>query len=443
MRVDIRGRISLRQRVRSVSAEHDAQWGSVLDPGKLAEPRRRLLRLELEELEMPRRVASRLRFISPLAIAVGLGAASCVISAARSEGNYESTSASRASPMTLRQTLDLSTRGAAVAVAWSADGSMLTTASNYGSELYIWRSDGEVLQRIPRAGDGPVLGSSIAFTARDQGIVFAPRASDGNDAAATVWDVKSGHVSAVIPGPQLGDDYPLNRLQHFELTPNKSLLVGATAGQSAVKAFKRNVAFYDTTSWTLLRAATFPEGISSLCMFGDGRLVAVGSLMSGAIRVFDTESAAEVTRFDTIGSSPHGVYSLSALAGSPKGDLLFVGVGTIVTKGDGRPSREQNAWVEQLGSTNAVRMVHLPDGKTFATYGKARAPIRDATWDPRGRFVAFIDNTARLFIWNAAKPNEVTVIDLPTRAMAISIASAGDRLAVATDTGVRIYTVAN
>ena len=68
--------------------------------------------------------------------------------------------------------------------------------------------------------------------------------------------------------------------------------------------------------------------------------------------------------------------------------------------------------------------------------------FRSAKWDPKGRYVAFVDNDRGLFFWVPWKGLSYKKINLPTRTLALSISPDGDRIAVTTDSGARVYSVA-
>ena len=58
----------------------------------------------------------------------------------------------------VRKVFDLTTPGAAVAVAWASDGSAIAAASDYGGVLTVWDSNGHRIQQITVTGGGPALG---------------------------------------------------------------------------------------------------------------------------------------------------------------------------------------------------------------------------------------------------------------------------------------------
>jgi WD40 repeat protein len=148
--------------------------------------------------------------------------------------------------LNVREEFDLSTPGAAVAVTWSPRGSALAAASDYGDVLSVWDQAGHLINQIKRTGGGPTLGGSLAFVNGSSQLMFPPPETSNNSTAFAVWDVSTGTIIRTVDGPQPGDDYPLNRADHFMATPDQTLLVTATRGGKGWKGFQKNVTIYDT-----------------------------------------------------------------------------------------------------------------------------------------------------------------------------------------------------
>jgi WD40 repeat protein len=75
-------------------------------------------------------------------------------------------------PFIVRRESTLETQGAALAVAWSPDGSKLAAASDYGNTLSVWSRLGKPLVKINRPGEGPEVSGSIAFADDSRELVF-------------------------------------------------------------------------------------------------------------------------------------------------------------------------------------------------------------------------------------------------------------------------------
>jgi WD40 repeat protein len=350
--------------------------------------------------------------------------------------------ASAAASLNVREEFDLATPGAAVAVTWSADGSALAAASNYGGVLTVWDRAGHLVNQIRRIGGGPTLGGSLAFVHGSSQLVFPPPETPNKSTAFAVWDVSTGQIIKTVDGPQPGDDSALNVADHFMATPDQTLLATATRAGDSWKNFRKNVTIYESGSWQVLHTAALLKGVPSLCVFADGRLIGAGSVAAGRVSILDTKTGIIVEDFQAYEESKYGSSLLGAIAGSPAGDLIMVGIGsTVLHGGEYSGTPEQRAWSEARDSTDAVRLFRVKDGTRISTFSAAKGPIRQAMWDPKGRFVAFMDNQRGLFLWAPWAGPDYKKIDLPTKTLSLAISPNGDRIAVTTDHGVRVYSI--
>ena len=334
----------------------------------------------------------------------------------------------------VRKVFDLTTPGAAVAVAWASDGSAIAAASDYGGVLTVWDSNGHRIQQITVTGGGPALGGSIAFVAGSSQLVFPPPDAVPNSAAFSVWDVASGAIVRTVSGPQPNDDYPLNRALHFMTSPDQAFLAAATFGNRGSGNLERNVIVYDTRSWRVVQTMKVLPGVGSLCVFGGGRLIGLGTIAGGRISVRDLVSGITVKEIQAYEESPYGDLELRTVAGSPAGDLVMTGVGLVFLKGT---RKEYEAWAASIES---ARVFRIQDGARIASFSGARTPVRQAKWDPKGRYVAFVDSGDGLFLWEPSI-GSVKKVHVPGASLSLDIAPDGDRIAVTTNKGVSVYSV--
>jgi WD40 repeat protein len=340
--------------------------------------------------------------------------------------------------LTIREELDLPTPGAAVAVTWSADGSAIAAASNYGSTLTVWDRSGRIINQFKRAGGGPALEGSIAFVHDASQLAFPPPASVDSDATLAVWDVASGQIVTTIPGVEPGGNSGLNRATYFAAVPGKELLAAPTRGNGGPRNPHGNLITYSTQDWRVLWTTAIANGVFSLCAFDDGRLLAAGS-NQGQVSVLDAMSGNLVHQFHAYEESKFGILSIGAIAGSPDGRLILAGVGSAMFGSTGSTAEAQS-W---LNSVEPARVLRAEDGTLLAAFnGPAKLPIRQAAWDPNGRFVAFIDNANGLFLWQpmagGGSYKKVEVADL---GLSLAIAPDGRHLAVTEKQGVRIFSI--
>lgn len=334
---------------------------------------------------------------------------------------------------------DLETPGAALAVSWSDDGSALAAASDWGQALSVWSRDGRLVQRIRRGGGGPTLGGSITLVHGSSLLVF-PQGTKDPSTAFFVWDVATGAVTKQILGPLPGGDKAYNLAQHF--TRAGDLLVASTtfAKNFRQHRLERNVMAFDTRSWEMLYAVTAENEVDSLSLFSNGRLLALGSRVHERISILDAHSGATISEFPAYEhpDSPYGSLNIGAIAGSPAGDLVFGGVGLVVLHGAYANTPEQHAWEKSIENAHVYR---VRDGSVMAAFNDGALPIRQAMWDPKGRFVAFVDNARHLFLWAPWASRDYLTVSLPAQSLSLAISPDGGRIAVATNGGVRVYSL--
>jgi WD40 repeat protein len=191
----------------------------------------------------------------------------------------------------------------------------------------------------------------------------------------------------------------------------------------------------------VLQTAAVLPGVSSLCVFAGGRNIGIGSVAGGRVTVIDVESGATINEFAAYVESKYGSVALGAIAGSPAGDLILTGVSSSLLDGKYIGTPEQRSWDQSMSSTEAVRMFRVKDGAQIASFSAARGPIRQAMWDPKGRFVAFVDNERSLFLWAPWADISYKKINLPGKTLSLAIAPDGGRIAVTTDHGIRVYSI--
>jgi hypothetical protein len=217
-------------------------------------------------------------------------------------------------------------------------------------------------------------------------------------------------------------------------SPDQAFLAAATFGNRGSANLEKNVVVYDTRSWRIVKAMKVLPGVSSLCVFGRGRLIGLGTIGGGRISVMDLASGATVKEIQAYEESPHGDLELRTVAGSPAGDLVMTGVGLVFEKGT---RKEDEAWA---ASIEAARVFRIQDGTRIASFTGARTPIRQAKWDPKGRYVAFVDSGDGLFLWEPAMAR-VKKVRVAGASLSLDVAPDGDRIAVTTNKGVSVYSI--
>lgn len=328
---------------------------------------------------------------------------------------------------------DLPTRGAGTAVSWAPDGSELAAASWYGGDLTVWDKAGSVISTFKRFGGGPYVFNSLAFINGSSALLFPPPETPDNSTGLDVWDVATGKILKSVAGPDPDStNYARNRAQQFAVSADQSIAVAAPGVGGAV-------AIYETKNW--MRTGTFKSdyAVASLALFPDGRRLAVGGLTRGHFYIVDTASAriiADVAAYVTKFAYP----SIGTIAVSPDGEFIVTGIGLTTMAVEHYREPEARTWEKFVPPT--VSIWRVSDGSHVAGFGAVRHPVRQVAWDPKNRFVAFVDSASTLFIWQptAIKEN-IQRISLSGDTMSVAVDPGGDRLAVTYGGGVRVYSI--
>lgn len=335
------------------------------------------------------------------------------------------------SPVKLTHQFDLPTRGAATAVAWSPDGSALAAASWYGEDLTVWDKSGSVISRFKRVGGGPYVENSLAFINGSSALLFPPPQTPDTSASIDIWDVATGRVLKTVPGPAPDSaNYARNRAHHFAVSPDQSIV-------AATPLTGGTIAIYETKNWELKGAFKSESAVASLGFFPDGRRLAVGLVGRGHFYIVDTALARIIADF-----APYVIkfanISLGTIAVSPNAEFIVTGFGLTTTPGEYAGVPEARTWQQSVRP--AVSVWRVSDGSYVAGFGAVQHPIGKVAWDPKNRFVAFVDRSGTLFIWRPiVSENNIQRIALSGVTMSVAIDPSGDRLAVTYGGGVRVF----
>jgi WD40 repeat protein len=338
-------------------------------------------------------------------------------------------------------------RGAVVALAWSPDGQRLAAASDYGDSLTVWDSTGRKLTQFRNeAVDGPALaGGALVFLRGSSQLALPPPVDSINDAAIGLWDASLGVMVKTVSGPapanpELPGTFP-NAAWNLATTPDQARLAAASGEGGIRNRYSYNLWIYDTETWRRLSSLKLVGGIKSLAYFNGGRLVAIGS-SRGQVLILNPANAVVLHRFQAQDVSKFGDIDITAVAGSPDGRWIMAGIGggyiggSIETMPHGWA--QAKAWERSL---DPVTMLRASDGARVGALTGPIEPIRRAAWDPKGRYVAILDNAGKLFLWRYPfSPRTYDQIDLgANNNLALAISPSGDRIAVPTTNGATVY----
>lgn len=274
--------------------------------------------------------------------------------------------------ITLREKFTIPVADAASGVAWSPDGSILGVYSQ--TVFATYSNSGRYLNEF-RSNDGfKDLLLTTAFLDGAKEVVFPVRSLSERNAGVDIRDVASGKIVTTVRGRSAA--------WMFSVSPDQKRLAFASLLDDSVIT-------YETQTWKLLSTIklNYPHtGAFSLAFFPDNTRLVVG--MGGEddtrVDVADSTSGQIINDFQLHPVKPNQFVHVDAVAVSPDGKFLLVCV-----------------------DDGTVRILHVEDGKQKASLNDLTGGFREgqAIWDPKGRFVAFIDVNG-LVVWQPETAGE-------------------------------------
>ncbi|MGH7023089.1 MAG: WD40 repeat domain-containing protein [Caulobacteraceae bacterium] len=361
--------------------------------------------------------------------------AACVAIASCSKAQVESINF----PLNVQKEMDLSTPSAVVAVAWSPDGSKIAAASDFGDLLTIWDASGKKLNKI-NIGNGPYLEDSLSFVDGSSQLLFPPPSGVADAVSLDSWDIATGKVVRTLEGPEPSKSYPFNRAEHFTASDLRNLVVTTPyICDWSTPSSPKTIDIYDIAGWTLRKTYPLPGSVNSLSLFDGGREIVMGTDI-GSVFLLDPQTGQSPKEYKAFDTGRYGNVFVRAVAGSPDGTLVFAGAGlVVVNQGFVGSSNDLGTRRWERAIVPAV-VIRVTDGRKVASFPNAVREIREAAWDPRGRYVAFIDSDRSLILWRPfGRRLSYEKLRLPSNSLSLAISPNGDRIAVATSVGLSIY----
>jgi hypothetical protein len=173
----------------------------------------------------------------------------------------------------------------------------------------------------------------------------------------------------------------------------------------------------------------------SLCFFPDGQQLAIGK--NGAHFSIVDYTTGQTMHEYLAEEKPDINDNISAIAVSPRGDLILTGLNRLTAEGSELPATKE--W--QSSSHPIVSIWHASDGKQIASFTDPNEEVWHVAWDPKGRFVAFTESDS-LILWQPeATSINFTRIRISQLGNALAISPDGKSLAVTSGTDVFVYTI--
>jgi WD40 repeat protein len=286
-------------------------------------------------------------------------------------------------------------------IAFSPDGRLIASSNYDGTvQLLDWAKGGSLA--VLRGHQGPV--EDVAFSPNGQLV-----ASAGDDGTVRIWDWKLGRARAVLTGKAIGGATSVTFSPDGRLVMNSSEIDGTVRIWNWAKGSQRaalhgggpisvdaafspdgqRVAVTDTTdlriwNWAqdkvqTLQATALAAGgdlypPKSVAFSPNGKLVAIGDMISGTTRVWDRSQKRQI----------------ASLRGS-KGD-----VESVAFSPDGR-------LVASAGADGVVRVWDWASGRARATLRGHRGIAYDVAFSPDGKLIASAGQDGTIRVWDWAK----------------------------------------
>jgi WD40 repeat protein len=329
----------------------------------------------------------------------------------------------------LRQIRTMQSRTGVTGVAWSPDGQILASYSNFGTLISLWDVHGSHLRDIERVG--PSLDNSILFLAGGRELLTPAtlQSREDNAFAFSLWDVNTGRDIRAIRGPQPVRSNSTNRASIFALSPDGQAVAAITYTPFGP------VTVYSTTDWSILNSqvvyAPRASTPTSVAFSADSKLLAVG-VLPNKLALLDWRHPETAPTLLDVYRPVAATRGVGSVAFSPDHRQFATGAGLPIS-----------AIPEQSGEDASLKLWTLTDHSLVASYSGPLAPVRQLSWSPDGRYLAVAagDHTLRVFT-----PGERSGAEAVTASPGVAVLSAmfspdGRLVAAATGSAISIFSI--
>ena len=288
-----------------------------------------------------------------------------------------------ARPFTIEQTTETSHAGATLtAIAWSDDGRLLASTSNFGNSVTVWDREWKPILKIENL-QGPFLPNSLAFADHGRLLITGPHYDSPDRTAVSVWNIADGN--RIVDLPAFGRP---GHAASFSMSPDGKYL-------AIIFALYNSVVLYDVKSWALIgELATSNSAPGEIAFDPTGSRIAVGTY-GGEVIIGGIFASDASIKFRPFGPDDNTV--IGPLAFSPDGQSLLVTAG-ITVAANARPA--------------AVQIFNVSSGQKVRELPVIDRPIKSAAWLSEGSLALVLDNAQKLHVWPAGDVGTETTVQM-------------------------------
>jgi hypothetical protein len=325
----------------------------------------------------------------------------------------------------IREEFELPTPGAAMAVAWSPDGSTLAAVSNYGGVITVWNKSGQRLNSFIRKG--PAASDSLAFFDGSSSLLYNAEQGSAKDIALEAWNVKTGEISGSIKGVYGVQDFCISRDRDF-------LAISSYGSQN-------NLTIYvDRKGQSpFVYSQTVSGGVFSIALDETTSTISVGSY-SGLIHFIDQFTGIEKSSFYAYRNTERMSVTINSISYDKNG-LFFAASPSVLVHEINSPDSDVS---RPSRTVEPIRVFRSKDYELVASVPLQSVPLaHKIRWSPSEEYLAFIAGDGGLYLWKPLmdQPPLPQRVGLSGNAISFAFSPDGKLLAVTTSAGVSVISI--
>jgi hypothetical protein len=327
-------------------------------------------------------------------------------------------------PLAVRKELQIRLPVSVWGAEWTPDGAEITALGNPDQVEIVLDRSGRILKQIPLAGVRSWQGVAPFVDGSSRLLFEDGRYDPGADTMLSVYNITTGKVERLVDGPERGAGQR-NRANMVAVSPDQRLVATNLQEVTPTRPHASLVAVSDTNDWQVIKSFHVVRGPISMGFFGRGTDLVYGCV-DGRVGVIDPRSGASPREYWPFRHVHKYLLdaAVQAVAGSPDGQLIFASAGD---------------------APNDTIVIRVSDGVLVARFPNEHAQAGRVTWDPRGRYLAFIDTSGDLVLWRptaalrsyekVAVPHQLSTI------VSMAVSPDGEHIAIATGDTITLFVV--